>query len=279
VAALPVSGDETLLFPEASNPPMGTDLIRREQVRKMLLLVHEAREIGGGPRQRRHLVDGIQRIIGGVKTDCLVDADFGPGRRARVEDLVSSFNEDCDQNIARICQEMSRGGCRRNPAFRALTFRVRAPQTALRRRELLADGDWYSSEFFNDHLRACRFDDQLYSVRSLGRTRVEALGLTRGLHDRPFADEDRNLLELFHEEVARLDRLQQPPGDHPRLTPRESEVLRCLLTGAAEKAVASDLGISPQTVHGHVKSIYAAYGVSSRAELLARCLTGAAQRV
>jgi len=65
----------------------------------------------------------------------------------------------------------------------------------------------------------------------------------------------------------------------PRLTRRESEVLRCLLCGAAEKAGASELGISPQTVHGHVKSIYAAHRVSSRAELMAKCLSGPAQRL
>jgi len=45
------------------------------------------------------------------------------------------------------------------------------------------------------------------------------------------------------------------------------------LTGAAEKAVAAELGISPQTVHGHVKAIFAAYGVQSRAELLVKCLS------
>ena len=49
-------------------------------------------------------------------------------------------------------------------------------------------------------------------------------------------------------------------------------MLRGLLQGASEKQVAAELGISPQTVHGRVKSIYLAYGVTSRSELLVKCL-------
>jgi DNA-binding CsgD family transcriptional regulator len=143
----------------------------------------------------------------------------------------------------------------------------------VRRRAVLGDRDWYRSEFFNEHQRAHGLDDQLYSVRPLGHGRVEGIGVTREVSDPPFSDEDQNLLELFHEQLALRDRARRQPEDGPRLTPRESDVLRCLLAGAAEKAVAADLGISPQTVHTHVKSIYSAYGVSSRAELLAHCLT------
>src|SRR5262249_42643310 len=81
----------------------------------------------------------------------------------------------------------------------------------------------------------------------------------------------RNLLELFHEQLALHDRSTRPVAGGPRLTPRERDVLRCLLAGAAGEEVAAELGLRPQTVHGHVKSIYSAYDVSSRAELVVRC--------
>ena len=42
------------------------------------------------------------------------------------------------------------------------------------------------------------------------------------------------------------------------------------MAGFAEKAVAAQLGLSRHTVHNHVRAIYRAYGVRSRAELLAR---------
>ena len=53
-----------------------------------------------------------------------------------------------------------------------------------------------------------------------------------------------------------------------RLSPRADQTLERLLKGDSEKEVAGHLGISPNTVHTYVKSVYRAYGVRSRAELL-----------
>ena len=246
---------------------MTSNVLRRDQVRKMLDLLHEAAEIGRGREQRLHLVHGIQRIIGGVKTDHLIDAGFAPGARPQVEELFSSFAGGLDGAAEKTCLEMSRSGCRANPAYGELTRRARGELAVTRRRALVRDADWYGSEFFNSHLRACRLDDQLYSVRRLGRSRVETFGVTRGLRDPPFTDEDQNLLELFHYEVGRLDGADRRAPVDGRLTQRQSLVLQARETGAAE------MGISQQTVHGHVKAIYAAYGVQSRAELLVKCLS------
>ena len=48
-----------------------------------------------------------------------------------------------------------------------------------------------------------------------------------------------------------------------------------LLGGASEKEIADRMGLSAHTVHQYVKSIYRAFGVRSRAELMARCLAPA----
>ena len=60
------------------------------------------------------------------------------------------------------------------------------------------------------------------------------------------------------------------PAPADDLSPRAAEVLRHLLDGDGEKQVARRLGLSRHTVHGHVKVLYRRFGVSSRAELLAR---------
>lgn len=52
------------------------------------------------------------------------------------------------------------------------------------------------------------------------------------------------------------------------LKPRQLEVLSWLIQGLNEKEVATQLGISRETVHNHVRGIYAAYNVHSRVELL-----------
>jgi DNA-binding CsgD family transcriptional regulator len=54
------------------------------------------------------------------------------------------------------------------------------------------------------------------------------------------------------------------------LSARKTDVLKHLLEGRKEKDVAAILRISPHTVHVYVKSIYKAFAVKSRAQLLFR---------
>ena len=63
--------------------------------------------------------------------------------------------------------------------------------------------------------------------------------------------------------------------DLPRLSPAERRVFNHLVRGRPEKVVARRLNISRHTVHNHVRLIYRKLGVCSRAELLARFVTGA----
>ncbi len=54
-------------------------------------------------------------------------------------------------------------------------------------------------------------------------------------------------------------------GPHT-LTARETAVLRLLATGLANKAIASELGLSVRTVEGHVSGVLSKLGVGSRTE-------------
>jgi DNA-binding NarL/FixJ family response regulator len=60
--------------------------------------------------------------------------------------------------------------------------------------------------------------------------------------------------------------LTDPEGN--RLPPRQQQVMDGLIRGLTERQLALRLGISRHTVHDYVKSIYARFGVCSRAELL-----------
>lgn len=251
---------------------MRSSVVRGEQVRGLLRLAHEAREIGAGEAQRQHLVHGIARIVGAEFVTILVDADFGPGRRGNVIDHAASY---VDGSILQMFDAYRRHGTSLNPACRELMARTagraRGDRFTHARRELMRDADWYGSAFVGEYQRGSGLDDFVYSVEVLGAGRVGAVTATRGLRGRPFDDEDVNLLDLFHEEYARLARRARRPSG-PSLTPRAREVLEHLLRGGSEKEIAAALSISRETVHGHVKAIYGAHGVSSRAALLARCL-------
>lgn len=53
------------------------------------------------------------------------------------------------------------------------------------------------------------------------------------------------------------------------LTRRELEVTQLLLTGMSTRDIAQELWVTPETLRGHVKAIFAKMGVGSRAELFA----------
>jgi DNA-binding CsgD family transcriptional regulator len=177
----------------------------------------------------------------------------------------------------KIWAAFERRGTSFSPSLRALANRSdgRRP-IVVRRRELLDDQEWYGSEYFADCYGPCGFDDYVKTMWPLGHGRVATVSANREPQDRPFTEEDRNLLLVFQEQCLRLEEAQAKKLDGPRLTARQREVLDALLRGASEKEVAWDLGISRETVHSHVKSIYLAYGTRSRAELLARFLSRAA---
>jgi len=52
------------------------------------------------------------------------------------------------------------------------------------------------------------------------------------------------------------------------ITPRQQEVLRCLLQAKPNKLIASELRISAETVKDHVQAIYRALGVSTRTQVV-----------
>jgi DNA-binding CsgD family transcriptional regulator len=244
------------------------DRLRGDQVRKTLLLVAEAREIGSLPGRRLHLLEGAHRILGAAMTSIGTFRNLRPGGRGSIEEEVTTPGGHLPRSMSAPLER----GLEHSPGMRAILQQL-GPRTMVtrRRRDVLADGAWYRSKTFNEIHRPNGFDDFVYSVRTIGSGRAVAMAIRREAGDRPFDEEDRNLLDVLHEEVARLDARERREG--PRVTAREAQVLDRLLTGASEKEVAADLAISPQTVHSHVKSIYRAHGVSSRAALLARCLS------
>ncbi|MBC8106583.1 MAG: response regulator transcription factor [Anaerolineae bacterium] len=56
------------------------------------------------------------------------------------------------------------------------------------------------------------------------------------------------------------------------LTERQDQILKLVLFGLSEKAIAERMGLSRHTVHEHIKAIHRRLVVNSRAELMARCL-------
>lgn len=56
------------------------------------------------------------------------------------------------------------------------------------------------------------------------------------------------------------------------LTPRERDVLKCLVDGASYKCIAHGLNISLDTVRSHIKNIYVKLNVNSKSEAVVKAL-------
>jgi DNA-binding CsgD family transcriptional regulator len=54
------------------------------------------------------------------------------------------------------------------------------------------------------------------------------------------------------------------------LSPREAEVVRGIMEDRSERSIASQLGLSPNTVHTHLVRLYHKLGVGSRTGLVVR---------
>jgi len=73
-------------------------------------------------------------------------------------------------------------------------------------------------------------------------------------------------VQLASEAAARLMREVRAPESPGRLTERETEILKLLAQGKANKQIAGELFISEKTVRSHVHSILAKLNVTSRTQ-------------
>jgi len=80
------------------------------------------------------------------------------------------------------------------------------------------------------------------------------------------------LCRLVEAQLAGVAMPHAPAAPPPsvRLAPRVRQTLERMLAGDSEKQIAAHLGLSRNTVHCYVKSLYRRYRVCSRGELLAR---------
>jgi DNA-binding CsgD family transcriptional regulator len=62
---------------------------------------------------------------------------------------------------------------------------------------------------------------------------------------------------------------QQSPRHHPKLTPRQSEVLHLLSHGHSTEQIAAELHLSVETVRNHVRHLMRSLGVNSRLQAVA----------
>lgn len=244
-----------------------------DDVRALLRLVSELRELGEQPSQwRHHLLTSLDRLCGtraSLVGEVAVIGD--PVGRAGLKVVHREEHGVSPDEQERFDNEVIWNTHGPNDAIPGTWTHYEQSFTASRR-QLVEDRAWYGSAVANEHFRPFDCNDFIVSMVPLPALRaISAIKLFRAWSDRPFTDRDCLLVELIAEELARDWVETEPLAVAGRaLSPRLRQVLSLLAGGASEKEVAATLSLSTHTVHDYAKALHRAFGVRSRSELLAR---------
>jgi len=221
--------------------------------------------------RRQNLVTALAPVLSACAGISMRVVDLLPGAAPQVLFVTQAHNDYWHQkNLAFLDEDLVQ-----EPLCSAAAQKAEADcVSTFTRRQLLSDELWYDAPRYVRHHARAGVDDCLWSVRPAMRPgEFNALGFYRPIGAQPFSQRELLMLHALHCEMGLFYAGDAAPtaGSGPApLSVREREVLARLLAGDSEKQVALRLGISPHTVHGHVKVLYRHFNVSSRAELLAR---------
>jgi DNA-binding CsgD family transcriptional regulator len=272
---------------------MGNTHLRVADVRELLRLIGEVRELGAEPRQwREHMLSSLSRLCG-AKVSLLAEA-WLPHPHSTSADLkrVWSLAEERAHQVslpglpvkAVVLQMVDVGfsnptqrdayyefffaaNYHDDPSFSGCLNVALSASTAARQ-EFITDGEWYQSPHVNNQCRLMDLDNYVCSAQRIGDTGcMSIMGFYRPFGDRPFSERETALVRVFHEELGRLWSHSREALPSRFLTPRLRDTLRHLLAGLSEKEIADVLTLSRQTVHDYVKALYRRYGVGSRSQL------------
>ena len=133
--------------------------------------------------------------------------------------------------------------------------------------------EWFDTPFYRSYYRDCGHRDAIYVAFPVNEDAESWFGLFRATGQPPFTVAERDTLayalrgiKWFHRQLLLSHGLLVASTP---LTPVERRVLQWLMTGLAEKEIASTQGRSYHTTHENVSSIFRKFGVNNRSALMA----------
>lgn len=133
--------------------------------------------------------------------------------------------------------------------------------------------EWFESDFYREYYLDSGRIDVVYVAFPVNEDSESYFGFIRAVGQAPFTAGERDALayalrgiKWFHRQLLLSHGLTIAATP---LTPVERQVLQGLLTGQAEKEIASGMHHSPHTTHEYVTSIYRKFAVNNRPALMA----------
>lgn len=239
-------------------------------VQAMLRIVGGAAELWYEPSlQRQFTLDSLCRLLNAKVGICFTMGDVLQGGMTPCTQFT---HVGLDEMGAMLFEEYLRSGKPRDPVIDVISA-VQGRVITFRRREAVADADWFGSEHYKRIRKPLGLGPTMYVKIVAQSIERQTIVMLIREHGQPaFTERDAYLTDLCLSEMAWPFTAEMTYVDPKveQLQPRLRKVMKHLLEGDSEKQVAYKLKLSPHTVHEYVKNLYAELGVNSRGELLAQ---------
>jgi DNA-binding CsgD family transcriptional regulator len=240
-------------------------------MRALLTIFGEAGEVRDVRTRRAHLCDRVMRLIGASFVATVIDEDFRPQGRGRLDAVAASGLDGSSSDLLAV---LAVEGTARHPALRnSMALDDYTDALVWHRRERASDRIWYRDPYFNDYVQPHRLDEGIFGGVRVGPAALLGVGAMRERRDSPFTDEDIALFEGYAHGARALWCDRDPAAAlAARLPPRLRRLLSLMLSGSSDKELAAELGLSWHTVRTYTRQLYRIADVASRPELMARAL-------
>jgi len=247
-------------------------------VRAVFRLLGEVRELREKPvEMHKLLLDGLCELTGARNGFYVHFENFTASGTIGISQLTTGGAADA-KALAFLAQWGAKGKYREDPLVDQTSRRGGERVTACRR-DLVEDDVWFASAFFEEVCDPTRTADGIVSFFRRNKAgAASGFALHRETGAGEFTIRERRRVALFTHELLQRYRTHEfdvsgiSPSINIHLSPRQRAVLSQLLAGEHPKGIATNLAISVYTVRDYIKAIYEKFGVSGRAELMAKLL-------
>jgi DNA-binding CsgD family transcriptional regulator len=225
--------------------------------------------------RKRRVLERISRLVTACSWVWLIGQVDVENRDSIV--IVESLEGGWKDKRERNELVATRPSCGFQGAFNPMIRAVLEPRTNLTPCSEIIDDEFWRASPGGKRWLAAGLDHFIVSFRRLEDSMCSMISFHRRVGAPSFSRRERTIVDALSQGIGWLHRAcrgDSALNQSASLTPRERQVLSLLLKGLSLKDVATNLTLSRHTVADHLKEIYRKLGVNSRAELLAKFISG-----
>ncbi|HEY8990617.1 MAG TPA: LuxR C-terminal-related transcriptional regulator, partial [Luteolibacter sp.] len=254
---------------------MSSSPLYEQDVRELVRILGEVAAMPPDPpRQREYLMNQLSALLG---TDTWVWGAaplLEPGKQpVYLYQHTGGFDEE---RMARYLLAVEHPDCGEMTAPLARALQAANGQVT-RRIEQIVSVERFAGSPAKPLWDAADIGPILITLHPVAGYGISCIGFYRPRGAPAFSERDSRIAHILLGEVPLLHVAGMPHAtarEIPRLPPRCRLILNLLVRGIPRKSIASELGLSPGTVHGYTRIIFGHFGVHSQAELIARFSEG-----